>query len=176
MLGVDRRMSLRGLPFLWGRATRDREWKEACAEVHAVVDRYIDRALSRQLNGKPLQHSSDRVGDTLLVDHERPFTFVDELCKETQDRQFIRDQIISVFFPARDATAIAMSDLFFQLARNPLVWTKLRAEVLVKDEPVTFESLKSMKYLQAVLNEGKQNNQNRSSLHPIHFPSPPATS
>ncbi len=162
-------MSLRGLPFLWGRATRDREWKEACAEVHAVVDRYIERAFSKQLGNKAQQHGSDRADDTLPADHERPFSFLNELSKETQDRQFIRDQIISVFFPARDTTAIAISDLFFQLARNPLVRTKLRAEVLVHDEPVTFESLKSMKYLQAVLNESKQDNQTRSPLYLFNF-------
>ncbi len=42
MLGGDQRMSLRGLPILWGNAKRDREWKAACAEVHAVVDQYVE--------------------------------------------------------------------------------------------------------------------------------------
>lgn len=163
MLGVDRRMSLRGLPFLWGRATRDREWKEACAATHAVIDKYIERALSEKVNSEAKfspQRNSDTTDNAIPVDQRRLVSFLHELVKETKDRQFIRDQIISLFFPARDAIAIAISDLFFQLARTPRVWTKLRAEVLSHNGPMTFENLKSMKYLQAVLNESKQ------STHP----------
>ena len=161
MLGVDRRMSLRGLSFLWGRATRDREWKEACAETQAVVDRYIEHALSEKADSEAKslpQDSSDTIDadSSIPADQKRPVSFLHELVKETNDRQFIRDQIISLFFPARDASAIAISDLFFQLARNPRVWTELRSEVLSHDEPITFESLKSLKYLQAVLTESKQ--------------------
>ncbi len=159
MLGVDHRMSLRGLPFLWGNAKRDRDWKAACAEVHAVVDDYIERAILEQTRSqdksKP-EKSYDAADDASPGDQSRPISFLHELVKETIDRQFIRDQIISLFLSARVATAIAISDLFFLLARNPQVWTKLRTEVLSHDEEITFESLKSMRYLQAVLNESKQ--------------------
>lgn len=155
MLGVDRRMILRAVPFLFGRVTQDKEWKEACAEVHSLVDGYIDRALSEhagsQKNDVPQQLSD--ASSSPLPDRERPFSMLYELVKEIQEKQFIRDQLISLFFPARDANAIAISDLFFQLARNPHVWAKLRVEILRNDEPLTFESLKSMKYLQAVISE-----------------------
>ena len=158
-------MLLRGLASVWGHATR--EWKDACAEVHAVVDKYIDRALSEQADNEAKsspQQSSGTASDIIPADRDRPVSFLHELVKETKDRRFIRDQIISLFFPARDAQAIAISDLFFQLARNPRVWTKLRTEVLTHDGPNTFESLKKMKYLQAVLNESKQSTQTKSPL------------
>ena len=151
-------MSLRGLPFLSGNAKRHREWKAACVEVHTSVDGYIECALSEHIRSQKrsrIPQSIDAVEDAAAVEEERPISFLHELVKETQDRQFIRDQIISVFFPARDATAIAISDCFFLLARHPQVWTRLRVEVLGHHELTTFESLKSMKYLQAVLNESK---------------------
>lgn len=176
MLGVDRRMSLRGLSFLWGRATRDREWKEACAETHGVVDKYIERALAEKADSEakssPSKDTSETVDSdgSIPGDQKRPISFLHELVKETSDRQFIRDQIISLFFPARDASAIAISDLFFQLARNPGVWTKLRSEVLNHEEPLTFESLKTMKYLQAVLNESKPSTYSYHSNTPCILP------
>ena len=179
MLGVDRRMSLRGLPFLCGGTTRDREWKEACAATHAVIDKYIERALSEKIDSEAKlspQRSSDMTDNAIPVDQKRIVSFLHELVKETKDHQFIRDQIISLFFPARDAIAIAISDLFFQLARNPRVWTELRAEVLSHNGPMTFENLKSMKYLQAVLNESKQSTlptQIKSPLHPATLFHPP---
>ena len=145
MLGVDRRMALRSVPWLFGRATQDREWRAACAEVHALVDRCIDRALDEEAK------LAANEGKAL----ERPFSMLHELVKETKDRSFIRDQIISIFFPARDATAIAISDLFFLLARHPAVWKKLRMEVLKNARTLTFENLKSMRYLQIVLRESK---------------------
>ena len=54
--------------------------------------------------------------------------------------------------PAHDAAATALTNVFFNLARHPQVWTKLRKEVLAL-EPVeiTFENLKGLKYMQRVL-------------------------
>lgn len=78
-----------------------------------------------------------------------------ELVKDTQDRRFLRDQLLNVFLPARDSSAIGLSDLFFNLARHPEVWRKLRSEVLKINQPLTFDLLKSMKHLQCVLKESK---------------------
>ena len=151
-------MILRDVPFLWGRATQDKEWKEACAEVQSLVDRYIDRALSEkvEIQEKSSPWHASNMFDTTISNQERPFPVLYELIEETQDRRFIRNQLISLFFLARDVNAIAISDLFFHLAQNPQVRTKLRAEILHHDQDLAFESLKSMKYLQAVLNESKR--------------------
>lgn len=39
MTGVDRRMTLAGVSFLYGRATQDVEWRQAIAQVHSFVDK-----------------------------------------------------------------------------------------------------------------------------------------
>lgn len=79
---------------------------------------------------------------------------VGELVKETQDRDSLRHQIMNLFFPARDSTAIGVSNVFFQLARHPRVWDKLREEV-VNTAPgaLSIELLNSMKYLRNVIDE-----------------------
>jgi hypothetical protein len=49
-----------------------------------------------------------------------------------------------------------LSYLFYYLARDQRVWKKLRAEVLaLGDETPSFEQIKSLKYMQWVLNEGR---------------------
>jgi cytochrome P450 len=125
---------------------RDKEWEKAKADTTAVVDRYIDRALERRKGVGDVEKSTPAKG--------AGFVFLDELVKLTQDRQFLRSQMLNIFFPAKDSSAIGLSCVFFMLARHPDVWDKLRAEVLgVEDKPLTYELLKSMPYLKAVLNE-----------------------
>jgi len=58
-----------------------------------------------------------------------------------------------VYFPARDTAYVGISDVFFQLARHPEVWQRLRAEVLTISQPLSFEYLKSLKYVQSVISE-----------------------
>jgi cytochrome P450 len=47
----------------------------------------------------------------------------------------------------------------FHIARNPDVWNKLRAEVLAIQGHVTRDVLRSMPYMQAVLNESRATHQ-----------------
>ncbi len=163
MTGVDRRMALAGVSFLYGRATRHAEWRQAIAQVHSFVDKHIDRALTEQAEAKATAKIEDDEepgkGASSSVNkkpNSRPFSVVSELVKETTDRKFLRDQLISLFFPSRDATGIGLSGLFFNLARHPHVWTAVREEVMASsgpEQPLTFENLKSMRYLQSVLSE-----------------------
>lgn len=163
MSGVDRRMALAGISFLYGRATQHAEWRQAIAQVHSFVDKYIDRALTEQAKAKATAKTEDDEqpgkgvnGSVNMKPKSRPFSVVSELVRETTDRKFLRDQLISLFFPSRDATGIGLSGLFFNLARHPHVWTTVREEVMASsglEQPLTFEKLKSMRYLQSVLSE-----------------------
>lgn len=120
----------------------DRNWRKACDEVHAFIDRNIDRAI---------QNVSKRSTDS----SNQNYILLDELLRETQDCQYLRAQLLNIFVPARDATAIAISNVFFLIARRPAVWNRLRAEIPNRDAALTFETLKSMKYVRCVLNESK---------------------
>ncbi|KAL9004179.1 MAG: hypothetical protein Q9188_002994 [Gyalolechia gomerana] len=143
--GVQRRVALGPMLKI---AAKDRPWQRACQKIHRIFDYCIDQALIDNANppcdpdgipSEAAQHS---------------FSLVQELVKETHDRKYIRDQLLSVFLPIHNASPIAISDLFFQLARHPEVWERLRKESLdIGNQPLTFEVLKSMKFLNCVIRE-----------------------
>ncbi|TGO38021.1 hypothetical protein BHYA_0084g00130 [Botrytis hyacinthi] len=84
------------------------------------------------------------------------YILLHEMAKETDDRRELRNQTLQVFLAGHEATAIGVGNAIFWLRRNQKVWGKLRREVLEhkeKDEELTFESLKGMRYLQWVVNE-----------------------
>jgi cytochrome P450 monooxygenase len=82
------------------------------------------------------------------------YILLDEMAKKTQDKLDLRSQILAVFMPSRDTTAFLVGNIFHALARNTTVWVRLRKEVMaIGREPLTFELLKSIKYLQWVINE-----------------------
>ena len=57
--------------------------------------------------------------------------------------------------PAHDATAVALTNIFFHLSRHPKAYAALRDEIIALGPCATwtFERLKACKYLQAVMNE-----------------------
>ena len=127
------------------RFCRDKDWVLAVAETHERIDRYIDAALRRRQNAMKT-HCSEPSAHT-------SYGFIDQLVYETQNRYFLRDQLLNVFFPARDSSAIGASCVFCVLARNPEVWKRLRKEIVQINQPITFVLLTSMEYLTRVLNE-----------------------
>jgi cytochrome P450 len=64
---------------------------------------------------------------------------------------------MNVFFAARDTVGSVTANMLFLLARHPEVWRKVRKEVsgINQDQELTFEFLKSLKYVQAVIEESK---------------------
>ena len=73
-----------------------------------------------------------------------------------RDRQVIRDHLVAVLLAGRDTTAGTLSFTFQELSANPEIVTKLRREILERVGPrraPTYEDLKSMPYLQHVMNE-----------------------
>lgn len=86
-------------------------------------------------------------------------TFLHALARFTRDPKVIRDQIVAVLLAGRDTTAATLSFCTFELARNPGVVARLRAEIAARlgvgadARPPTYEDLKEMRFLNAVLNE-----------------------
>jgi hypothetical protein len=143
--GVQRRVTL--APIL-SFVPRDNAWTEACDKIHSFFDRYIDRALAEQ------KKSSQRREHATSQKNSRSTSILHELVEGSQDRHFIRDQLISLFLPFHNASPIGIADLLFQVARAPGAWTRMREEVQsVGDVPLTFELLKSMIYIQSVSKE-----------------------
>ncbi|KAL8825289.1 MAG: hypothetical protein Q9191_004500 [Dirinaria sp. TL-2023a] len=113
--------------------------------VHEFADKYVRRGLD-------LRKTYDVEGADPKP-NER-YVFLNELVKRTNDPVQLRSELLNVLLAGRDTTASLLSNVWFVLARRPDIWERLQAEVnkLGVAQP-TFEQLKDMKYLKAVLNE-----------------------
>ena len=127
----------------WNFLTQDRKFWDSCNIAHEFVDNYI--AQGRRICGQ--SEKSNVAPERYILAHE--------MIKATRDHKDIRNQLLNIFLPAHEATAVALTNIFFNLARNPNCYAKLRQEILAAGEQAawTFERLKSLKYLQSVINE-----------------------
>jgi cytochrome P450 len=75
-----------------------------------------------------------------------------------EDPEALCDQLLNVFLAGRDTAAVALSNVFFCVARHPLVWRKTRDETEgLKAGELSFEKLKGLRYTQYTqyaINEG----------------------
>jgi cytochrome P450 len=147
LIGMFTRFMMGKFSFMAGSK---KKYLEKCRAVHEVIDGFIDEEVELQKKETSKQKTDNASAS--------PYGYVllKELVKVTDDRRTIRNELMNVFFPARDTAAILLSNVLFLLARHPEKWDKLRSEVVsIGDQKLTFELLKSMKYMQAVMNESK---------------------
>ncbi|PVH94786.1 cytochrome P450 [Periconia macrospinosa] len=125
----------------WNFFTRDAKFWASCKSVHQFVDAKIE-AIARAEKDPTQQR-------------DKHYVLAREVLKETSDPLAIRKELLNVFLPAHEATGVALTNIFFNVARHPHVWNKLRAETLQlpPGQKITYETLKSMEYLQAVISE-----------------------
>lgn len=130
----------------------DKKWLKACDKVHGFCDRHVEKALERRRAGQDAVEKNRAPNEQV----KGRLRLVDEMAKETQDSIDLRYQILAVFSPAHDSTALTVGNALFHLARHPEVWTKLRAEIVpTKNEPLTYDLLQSYKYLEFVFKESE---------------------
>ncbi|KAL8403706.1 hypothetical protein RB594_008816 [Gaeumannomyces avenae] len=114
-----------------------------------VVDNYIKIYIERALRLSPEELATKTKSD-------QGYTFLHELASFTRDPKVIRDQIMAVLLAGRDTTAATLSWTLYELGRHPECVARLRAEieqVVGFDRTPTYADLKSMKYLQNIMNE-----------------------
>ncbi|KAK6454119.1 cytochrome P450 52A12 (DH-ALK2) [Scheffersomyces xylosifermentans] len=124
----------------------NKEFRHCIKKVHTFADFYVNLAL--KLTNDDLKKQSG-------------YVFLYELTKQTRDPQVLRDQLLNILVAGRDTTAGLLSFAFFELARNPAMWKKLKEEVYLafgqgdnsRINEITFESMKQCEYLKAFLNE-----------------------
>jgi cytochrome P450 monooxygenase len=132
-----------------GRLVRfhhDAKWLEKVALVHRFLDAHIDKTLAEVTKSNESGIVSDRT-DLLWV-----------MANQLQDKLALRSQITGVWVPSNDTTSILISNAFYALARHPHVVKKLREEILSMappDKPVTWDLLRSLRYLRYVINESE---------------------
>lgn len=141
---ISRRMQLPKWKFL----TRDPKFWASCKIAQEFVDNHVSKAFAQTAS--------------TLAEKPSRYILAHELARKSHDRTDVRNQLLNIFLPAHDASAVTLTNLFFNLARHPHVWTKLRYEAQAlapASKDLTFERLKSLRYLQQVLNETQR-------LHP----------
>ena len=119
-------------------------WNTAADHAKENVFKYVD----------------DYIDESLKLHLENPQTgcnFMQEMAAAVGDRKALRDQVLHFLLASRDTTATLLSNLFFVLAKKPLVYSKLREEILhaVGEETPAFDRLKDIKYLKWCVNECK---------------------
>ncbi|KAF2743154.1 putative cytochrome P450 alkane hydroxylase [Sporormia fimetaria CBS 119925] len=121
-----------------------KEGADAVKMCHAYVDRFVDDAVRwREEQDLEKKGSSD----------ER-YVFIHELAKQTKDKTRIRNELINILLAGRDTTASLLSNMFFEFAKRPEVWRKLREEVEgLQGRIPSYEELRGMKYVKWCLNE-----------------------
>lgn len=129
LAGAGKRMAVPGAAYLY---VFDKTWREHYRKVHD----FIDERIARRLNSDRKQFLSDR---------QERYVLVDGMAQAYRDPVELRFQLLNIFFPARDTTAILVSNTLFCLARRPEHWAELRKQALdLEDQPLTFELLKGL--------------------------------
>eukprot|EP00929_Paragymnodinium_shiwhaense_P000804 TRINITY_DN101006_c0_g1_i1.p1 TRINITY_DN101006_c0_g1~~TRINITY_DN101006_c0_g1_i1.p1 ORF type:complete len:508 (+),score=87.85 TRINITY_DN101006_c0_g1_i1:140-1663(+) len=113
---------------------------------------------------KALSEYADTVVQDLKsdLDGEKGDSFVGLFMKDAAknnekiDDAFMRDMVLNFLIAGRDTTAQATTWCFFLIAQHPEVEEKILAEAKEQcgDRDPTYEDVKRMKYVQAVINEG----------------------
>ena len=119
---------------------------QAVKQVHAHVDTHIDKAIKQHELQKQSRNDPGQEDERYILLHE--------LLNLTDDGQTIRNELTAVFFAGCDTTSALLSNLFFVLARNPLIWHRLCDEVnQLQGRKPALDELKALKYLGYCLNE-----------------------
>jgi cytochrome P450 len=134
------------LPFVFDVGSMEKDQKF----VHEFVDYYVDKGCAERDQQKP--------GEVEQTDEKNSpaerYIFIDELVRQTTDRTRIRSELLNILLAGRDTTASLLTNVWWLLSKNPSAWDKLQAEVAaLNGSRPTFESLKDLKFLRALLNE-----------------------
>ncbi|KIY01300.1 uncharacterized protein Z520_02852 [Fonsecaea multimorphosa CBS 102226] len=126
-----------------------KSWRESIRLCHGFTDTYIQLLLDKGQEANNSEGGGER---------GTKYVFLNELAKSTQDAMQLRSQTLAVLMAGRDTTASLLCWIFWMLARHPAVLKRLRQCVhesfgACSEPNITFESLKSCKYLQYVINE-----------------------
>ncbi|KAH9931765.1 cytochrome P450 monooxygenase pc-3 [Amylocystis lapponica] len=117
----------------------------------AIVDKVLDPILQAALQKKEERMLGEK--DQEEADDE---TLLDHLVRFTSDRTVLHDETLNILLAGRDTTMTTLTFAIYLLSLHPDVFKRLRKEVLDQVGPSrmpTFDDVRDMKYLRAVLNE-----------------------
>ncbi|KHO02101.1 Cytochrome P450 family protein [Metarhizium album ARSEF 1941] len=108
-------------------------------KIHAFVDRQVSRALAAGAQ------SNTADGKKSSGQSRWHYVLLDELAKHVRDPVTLRYEMMNIFLPAFESTAVVLSNTLFHLARNSDLWAELRKQaVALGDQELSFELLRSL--------------------------------
>lgn len=132
---------------IFDRFRKHEKGDEAIRICHTYVDKFVDSALQFRTQMDEEKHTGSK---------DEKYYFIQEVVKQTTDKKRIRDELINILLAGRDTTASLLSNMFFQFAKRPEIYAKLRDEVSSLEGRIpTYEELRGLKYLKWCLNECK---------------------
>ncbi|KAF7291171.1 hypothetical protein MIND_01260400 [Mycena indigotica] len=123
-------------------------FEDATAKPMAIVAGYLDPIIQRAVDRGRNENEPNMEDDEM--------TLLDDLVKSTSDAKILKDEILNILLAGRDTTMSGLTSTIYFLARHPNVLSRLRGEILDCIGPTnapTYDDIKKMKYLRAVLNE-----------------------
>jgi cytochrome P450 len=148
MLHVTYSWILGTLHWFW----RPAEFRRCRKTVHQYVDGFIAEALEKRQEGESEKERVLREGGR--------YVFLNALTGISQDPEMLRAQVLSIMLAGRDTTAALVSWIMWVLSREKVIWERLQQEVKAnlgtgaESRLPTWQELKDMKYLQAIIHEG----------------------
>lgn len=138
---------------------RHQSWLDAVAVVHDFLNRHLDRTW-RELEEKEEKERANEDkrsrGETAVAERAERTDLLWSMAGQLRDKEALRSQLCLIFVPNNDTTSIFISHILWNLARRPDIYARCRAEVLAHgDAELSFEALRSMKYLNAVMMESE---------------------
>lgn len=136
-------------------------WLSAVQEVHDFVDGHITDAY-KEIEERKVQIAA---GEEVGPERQDLLWY---MASHDSDHEDLRSQLSLLLVPNNDTTSIFISNTIWHLARNPDAWAKCREEVIglvgsdVEEAvpKLTFSALRSMKFLNACLDETLRLNPN----------------
>lgn len=119
------------------RSTKDKRFLDSCKIAREFVGKHVDGAILR-CNSRGHEN-------------QRKYILTDELVREIKDKTEIENHLLHLFLAAHESTATLMTNVFFNLARKPDVYNRLRREILQQySTEAISDDMSSLKYLQNV--------------------------
>ncbi|KAF7296034.1 hypothetical protein MKEN_01418400 [Mycena kentingensis (nom. inval.)] len=148
-------------------------FKDKTAAPMAEVAKYIDPLIQAAIDKKDANAGVDKA-------NEEELCLLDDLVRSTSDPKVLRDEIVNILIAGRDTTMVVLTNAIYFLSTHPEVAARLREEVLSVVGPSarpTYDHIKQMKYMRAVLNETMRLYPPvpfniRQSINPAIWPSP----
>ncbi|QIW97180.1 hypothetical protein AMS68_002698 [Peltaster fructicola] len=131
---------------------KDSKWEHDRKFIHDFVDSFVQKGMAKR---------NQLLAEKASGEDSGRYVFIDELVRQTSDPIRIRSELLNILLAGRDTTASLLSNAWFVIAKRPDIWNKLQEEIApLQGAAPTFEQIKDMKYLKAVLNESLR-------LHPV---------